>query len=75
MTRDQLAGKEMNVGRYYLEKRNYTAAVNRFRWSSSSTRHAPCRGALMRLYRGPYGARHHQRGADRRRGARAQLPG
>ncbi len=31
VARDQLAGKEMNVGRYYLEKRNYTAAVNRFR--------------------------------------------
>ncbi len=31
VAKDQLAGKEMNVGRYYLEKRNYTAAVNRFR--------------------------------------------
>lgn len=29
--RDQLAGREMVVGRYYLEKRNYTAAINRFR--------------------------------------------
>jgi outer membrane protein assembly factor BamD len=29
--RDQLAGKEMNIGRYYLEKRNYTAAINRFK--------------------------------------------
>jgi outer membrane protein assembly factor BamD len=29
--RDQLAGREMNVGRFYLEKRNYTAAINRFR--------------------------------------------
>lgn len=29
--RDQLAGREMQVGRYYLEKRNYTAAINRFR--------------------------------------------
>lgn len=28
---DQLAAKEMNVGRFYLQKRNYTAAVNRFR--------------------------------------------
>lgn len=29
--RDQLAGREMEVGRYYLERRNYTAAINRFR--------------------------------------------
>mgnify|MGYP003330137746 CR=1 FL=1 len=29
--RDQLAGREMDVGRYYLQKRNYTAAINRFR--------------------------------------------
>src|ERR1700712_5314641 len=28
--RDQLAGKEMDVGRYNLEKRNYTGAINRF---------------------------------------------
>ena len=29
--RDQLAGKEMQVGRYYLEQRNYLAAINRFK--------------------------------------------
>jgi len=29
-TRDQLAGKEMQVGRYYLEQRQYIAAINRF---------------------------------------------
>ncbi len=29
--KDQLAGKEMLVGRYYLERREYIAAVNRFR--------------------------------------------
>ncbi len=29
--RDQLAGREMNVGRYYMQKRNYTAAINRFK--------------------------------------------
>ncbi len=28
---DHLAGKEMEVGRYYLKRKNYTAAVNRFR--------------------------------------------
>jgi outer membrane protein assembly factor BamD len=31
VARDQLAGKEMDVGRYYLEKHEYTAAINRFR--------------------------------------------
>lgn len=30
MARDQLAGKEMQVGRYYLERREYVAAINRF---------------------------------------------
>ena len=29
--RDQLAGKEMQVGRYYQERREYTAAANRYR--------------------------------------------
>ena len=31
VARDQLAGREMEVGRYYLERREYTAAINRFR--------------------------------------------
>ncbi len=31
VARDQLAAKEMNVGRYYLNQRNYTGAINRFR--------------------------------------------
>src|SRR5690349_7637717 len=29
--RDQLAGKEMAVGRYYMQKRDYTAAINRYK--------------------------------------------
>jgi outer membrane protein assembly factor BamD len=29
--RDQLAGKEMEVGRYYLDRRDYTGAINRFK--------------------------------------------
>ena len=28
---DHLAAKEMEVGRYYLKRHNYAAAVNRFR--------------------------------------------
>jgi outer membrane protein assembly factor BamD len=31
VARDQLAGKEMQVGRYYLERREYIAAINRFK--------------------------------------------
>ncbi|HZP19961.1 MAG TPA: outer membrane protein assembly factor BamD [Bauldia sp.] len=50
ITRDQLAGKEMQVGRYYLERREYTAAINRFRTvvtDYQSTRHVE--EALERL--------------------------
>src|SRR5262249_58568019 len=41
--RDQLAGKEMEIGRYNLEKRNYTGAINRFKpvvTQYQTTRHA-----------------------------------
>ncbi|WP_342151411.1 outer membrane protein assembly factor BamD [Methylorubrum sp. SB2] len=31
ITRDQLAAKEMEIGRFYLEKRSFPAAINRFR--------------------------------------------
>ncbi len=31
LTRDHLAGKEMSVGRYYLKRGHYVAAINRFR--------------------------------------------
>jgi outer membrane protein assembly factor BamD len=31
VARDQLAGKEMQVGRYYLARKDYTGAINRFR--------------------------------------------
>ncbi|MCI0601201.1 MAG: outer membrane protein assembly factor BamD [Beijerinckiaceae bacterium] len=50
VARDQLAGKEMLVGRYYLNEHNYVAAVSRFRevlFKYQSTRHAE--EALMRL--------------------------
>jgi outer membrane protein assembly factor BamD len=47
---DQLAGKEMSIGRFYLNRRNYTAAINRFRTVLSdyqTTRHTE--EALYRL--------------------------
>lgn len=31
IAKDQLAGKEMDVGRFYLQKRNFSGAINRFR--------------------------------------------
>ncbi len=48
--RDQLAGKEMQVGRYYLERREYVAGIKRFRYvveNYSNTRHVE--EALARL--------------------------
>ena len=48
--RDQLAGKEMQIGRYYLERREYIAATKRFRnvvEVYSNTRHVE--EALARL--------------------------
>jgi outer membrane protein assembly factor BamD len=50
VARDQLAGKEMDVGRYYLEQRNYPGAVNRFRevlTKYQTTRHTE--EALLRV--------------------------
>jgi outer membrane protein assembly factor BamD len=50
VTGDQLAGKEMSIGRFYLNRRNYTAAINRFRnvlQYYQTTRHAE--EALYRL--------------------------
>ncbi|ADZ69783.1 outer membrane protein assembly factor BamD [Polymorphum gilvum] len=47
---DQLAGKEMQVGRYYLDRRNYIAAINRFKMvviNYQTTRHVE--EALFRL--------------------------
>ena len=50
MARDQLAGKEMQIGRYYLERREYLAAINRFKFvvtTYQDTRHVE--EALERL--------------------------
>lgn len=50
VVRDQLAGKEMFNGRYYLERREYLAAINRFRYvveNFETTRHVE--EALARL--------------------------
>lgn len=50
VTRDQLAGQDMMVGRYYLTQHNYTGAINRFRdvlAKYQNTRHTE--EALLRL--------------------------
>ena len=50
LTEDHLAGKEMMIGRYYLEQEEYLAAVNRFRLvidAYQTTSHVP--EALHRL--------------------------
>jgi outer membrane protein assembly factor BamD len=50
LTIDHLAGKEMEVGRYYLVRGDYLAAINRFRFvveTYETTSHAP--EALHRL--------------------------
>lgn len=50
LARDQLAGKEMQVGRYYQERREYLAAITRFKsvvQTYSNTRHVE--EALHRL--------------------------
>jgi outer membrane protein assembly factor BamD len=50
VARDQLAGKEMQVGRFYIQSRDYTGAINRFKvvvTQYQTTRHVE--EALMRL--------------------------
>ena len=49
-TRDHLAGKEMEIGRYYLKRQEYLAAMNRFKRvidNYQTTTHVP--EALERL--------------------------
>ena len=50
LARDHLAGKEMEVGRYYLDQSAYLAAINRFKTvvtDYQTTTHVP--EALYRL--------------------------
>jgi len=50
VARDQMAGKEMEIGRYYLKKKDFTGAINRFKvvvTHYQTTRHVE--EALMRL--------------------------
>ena len=47
--RDQIAGKEMDIGRYYMQRRDYTAAINRFK--SVVTQYQTTREVEEALYR------------------------
>jgi outer membrane protein assembly factor BamD len=50
VARDQLAGKEMMIGRFYLNKKDFVGAINRFKLvvtQYQTTRHVE--EALMRL--------------------------
>jgi outer membrane protein assembly factor BamD len=50
VARDNLAGKEMDIGRWYMKKRDFTGAINRFKvvvTRYQTTRHVE--EALMRL--------------------------
>ena len=50
LTQDHLAGKEMEIGRYYLERKQFQAAINRFQKVTrdfQTTTHVP--EALLRL--------------------------
>ena len=72
--RDQLAGKEMQIGRYYLERREYIAAIKRFRnvvESYSNTRQVE--EALSRLTEAYYAMGLCRRGTDGCGRARQQL--
>jgi outer membrane protein assembly factor BamD len=53
LTRDHLAGKEMEIGRYYLDRNMYQAAINRFQRvveQYQTTTHVP--EALLRMVEG-----------------------
>ena len=64
------------IGRYYLNKKDFTGAINRFKivvTQYQTTRHVE--EALMRLTEAYMALGIVRRGADRRRRARPQFPG
>ena len=72
--KDQLAGKEMQVGRYYLERKEYLAAITRFRSVVEIlSEHQPGRRGAGASGRDLFRHGHHHRGADRSRRSRPQL--
>ena len=75
VARDQLAGKEMDTARYYQKKRDYIGGDQPLQGGDHAIPDdAPRRGGADAPDRDLHVARHRQRGADRRRRARAQFP-
>ena len=75
-TRDHLAGKEMEIGRYYLKRGQYLAAMNRFKRvidNYQTTTHVP--EALERLVECDLALGLNEEATSECRGARPQLPG
>ena len=75
LARDHLAGKEMEIGRYYLERGKYVAAINRFRnvvERFQTTTHVA--EALHRLTEAYLALGVEPEAQTDRRGARLQLP-
>ena len=75
LTRDHLAGKEMTVGRFYLRRQHYLAAVNRFKnviAEYGNTTHAP--EAAVSHGRSLFRARTTRRSKAKRRRSWLQLP-
>ena len=75
-TRDHLAGKEMEIGRYYLKRGQYLAAMNRFKRvidNYQTTTHVP--EALERLVECDLALGLTDEAQGECRGARLQLPG
>ena len=76
MARDQLAGKEMEIGRFYLKRRDFLGAINRFKvvvTQYQTTREVE--EALERLTEAYVALGIIGRGADRGGRARPQFPG
>ena len=76
MARDQLAGKEMEIGRFYLEQARLPRRHQSLQGGGDAVSdHARSRGSAGAADRSLCGARHRRRGADRGRRARPQFPG
>jgi outer membrane protein assembly factor BamD len=71
---DHLAAKEMEIGRYYLKRKNYTAALNRFRSWCRISRPRPTPPRRCIAGRMLPGARLRGRGADGGGDPGLQLP-
>ena len=72
--RDQLAAKEMNIARYYLKKKNFIGAINRFKVVVTQYQAThQVEEALMRLTESYMALGIRQEARERRRRARAQF--